>query len=489
MSIFERGGRGSGRWVVDVPAPGFGRGRVYKSLPKGVNKKQASDIHAMLLGVIALRAWDVLEAIVEDRYPATQAWLDYKHQDPGLIRESWKAYRRKHAADRIDRDEVLDAWLAGLGSETTQRTKRGYRGQVQRFLAWVRERKGPASAVFPDDFSVENLKRFQVHLMGEYLSDEWQGTDERKAKGATANRYQIALRTFGGYLHRKGLIEENWASTRHLPRMKERMNEGAAMSAEEWQIIREAAIEVEAEQAELHAGPDPFPGLLYWDLLVSTGLLAYKEAARLRPSDIRLTDRRGLDMVPIVVRGTKSENRDRTIYIPMSLAERLAQHAARYHIQPNEPLFSRAKKRGKHRGRRMPWSKRDVLDAWHPVLERAKQRSQLLPDYTPFNLRHTFGRFAVEGDPANGIPGTDLRTLAQLMGHGKNIKTTTRYLHYQSGSQEERGAWVAARNAGLEVAGSDQTPEDAAVDLIVRAAERAGLDPVAYLQAKLRSKP
>lgn len=56
MSLFERGGRGSGRWVVDVPAPGFGRGRVYKSLPKGVRKKQANDIYAMVRGVIALRA-------------------------------------------------------------------------------------------------------------------------------------------------------------------------------------------------------------------------------------------------------------------------------------------------------------------------------------------------------------------------------------------------------------------------------------------------
>lgn len=91
---------------------------------------------------------------MEDEYPATQAGLDFKHQDPGLIQESWKAYRRKHTADRIDSDGVLDAWLAGLDSETTERTKRGYRGQVQRFLTWVKERKGPASAVFPSGFSV-----------------------------------------------------------------------------------------------------------------------------------------------------------------------------------------------------------------------------------------------------------------------------------------------------------------------------------------------
>jgi hypothetical protein len=82
----------------------------------------------------------------------------------------------------------------------------------------------------------------------------------------------------------------------------------------------------------------------------------------------------------------------------------------------------------------------------------------------------------VSSDALGGIPQTFGRW-PDVMGHGENVQTTTRYLQYQSESHEKRGAWLAARNAGIEVAGSHRTPGEAAVDLIVRAADRAGLEP------------
>ena len=479
MSLFRRGDR----YVIEVPTPDWGRGRLYKTLPAGVSKAQAGAIHEMVRTLVAMRAWDVLQAIKDDAYPITQARIDFDPDHPGLIQEAWDRYRRRTSADRIDSDEVLDAWLESLDTDTKQSTKRAYRGHVNRFFKWVRGRKGPGSGVLPEDFSAENVKGFQSHLMGKYTADDWHGTKERKARGATANRYQSSLRNLGSYLVKEGVLERNPASMRVVSRVKEKQNEISAMSRHEWAVVRDALKQVDNINADRHQEEDPYPGLMYFDFLVATGMLAYKEAGRVTPADIRMGDIRPRDMVPVEVPGSKAENRDRDLCIPLSLAERIADHCEKYDIKPNEPLFCYRAKKGRRKGKRVPWKKRRVLKVWHQGMAIARKTMKLMPDYTVFNLRHTYGRFAIEGRPEEGIPGVDVRTLGALMGHKGNLDTTSRYLKYSSDSHEERGAWIAALNAGLAVSGRHLSPEHAAVATVIKGANKARMDPLGYFQA------
>ena len=67
--------------------------------------------------------------------------------------------------------------------------------------------------------------------------------------------------------------------------------------------------------------------------------------------------------------------------------------------------------------------------------------------FRPYDLRHTFGGWAITGDPARGVPGVDISTLRAMMGH-EDISTTQRYAHHAS-DRSQHGARVVAAAMGV----------------------------------------
>lgn len=493
MSVFKRRWGKDGRrwkWAVSIETPAWEPRKRFFTLPEGSTRMQAAGIEAAFRACYASGVREYVDAVTEGQITVGDA-LDgfHKHQHAPAELRSWLD-RQLGDRVRLDDEAMLAAWQRSIKRNTRASTKAKYRRHVEIFFAWVRQKTGrkETDPVFASDFTASALKDYQVHLLGAEALEDRERSPERRKRNATVNRNLASLSTYGTFLVAAGVVAKNVALPRNTPRLREQTNRDAAMSQEEWMAIRRAADRVDARNFLRHEG-NPYPGSLLWDVLVSTGALVFEECInQLTPSQILFADTRGRNMVPLRIRGTKTENRDRTVYISPELADRLRSHCEQYDIGPDELIFA-CPEHGALRGERVPFRPHVVGRVWKDTLEEAAREQNSVVRYRPQHLRHTFGRFAIEGDPTRGVPGVDIRTLAELMGHGTNIQTTARYLQYASDSSEVRGGWAVSIAAGVGDLPPEESLEVRAAETIREAARREGVDPTDYLMRLLDGRP
>lgn len=204
-------------------------------------------------------------------------------------------------------------------------------------------------------------------------------------------RKLTALRTFYGYLRRKGLAEKDPFETISL-----RMNEHAL-----------PAVLTEQEVARLLAVPredflDERDHMLFL-LLYNTGM-RISEALSVDTGDIDYGRRR------ILIRG--KGGKERFVFFSPSTSVELKAYTelrARWCGSQDGPLFL-----GKQ-GKRLP------LSTAHIIFGKYRTKLGLDKEFTPHTLRHSFATHLMDR-------GADLRLVQQLLGH-ESISTTQIYTH------------------------------------------------------------
>jgi integrase/recombinase XerD len=226
----------------------------------------------------------------------------------------------------------------------------------------------------------------------------------------TKARIRSSIKSFFGFLARKGYIASNPTSNLESIKLPEKSPE---YLSHEQRI--DFLLTIERTSTPYYKERD----LMIARLLLKTGLRR-AEIAGLNISDIDLTKR--------TIRVRRKGNRLVSIYIHDELVNDLKRYLESCGRKPDQPLFM--SKRGK---RLSPSS------IWHLIKSYAL-KAGLNDSVTVHTLRHSFASALLS-------EGMSLPYIQQLMGH-KSSQTTSRYLHFQNSelieafnniSFEERG--------------------------------------------------
>jgi integrase/recombinase XerC len=283
-----------------------------------------------------------------------------------------------------------------LNRNVSPHTARAYGSDLDQFLTAAATAHGrPRPSLVPADFSTDNVR---VYLGALYRDG---------ASRATAARKLAAVRTFGRWLRREGLIDDDPASLAGTPSREQKMP--VHLSVE--------------EMARLLETPDRTTPLGRRDQAILELFYA---------SGIRLSELTGLDLDDLnlgsrVVRVLGKGRKPRLVPMTQTAADAIRQYlkdrdsmvrqaaatrastSARGRRQEAHPLFVN------YRGDRL--SARSV----HRLVQKYVALCSTRFGISPHALRHSFATHLLQG-------GADVRGIQELLGHAQ-LSTTQRYTH------------------------------------------------------------
>lgn len=289
-------------------------------------------------------------------------------------------------------EQALVDFLTHLGLErnASEKTVKSYREDLTQLLAFARERL--QSATVPPT-------AWTVRLLRAYVS--W--LHEQGYAKTTVARRLAAVRSFGRFLCRQGILKENPARALRGPRPDKRLPHYltpgdvarllAAPSEYDWAGCRDRAM---------------------LETLYSTGMRV-SELVGLDVSDLDLSD--GV----AVVRGKGKKER-------LALLGPAAVAALARWLQERDRLLSRCGRRtsavflNKNMGRL-------TVRSVGRILARYLAQVGLDPRTTPHTLRHSFATHLLDA-------GADIRGVQELLGH-KSLNTTQVYTHVSTKRLQE----------------------------------------------------
>jgi integrase/recombinase XerC len=301
-------------------------------------------------------------------------------------------------------NEALDEFLEHLrlNENASVNTVRAYDSDLTQFLAFLAEKAGRRRAeLTPADFTHQSIREFMTDL------------HKRGNSRASAARKLAAIRTFGRYLRREGVLDGDPASLVGTPKRE----------------VRLPAHLGEAEMTRLLEMPDISAPLGRRD----RAILELFYASGLRLSELVGLDLEDVNLSSRVVRVLGKGGKQRIV--PFNHA---AESAVRAWLRDREAyrgseLSLDADRRGSTSGRpRRQRSTREPLFLNYQG-GRLSTRSvdRLVRKYvaacstrfgiSPHALRHSFATHLLER-------GADLRAIQELLGHAR-LSTTQRYTH------------------------------------------------------------
>jgi integrase/recombinase XerC len=273
--------------------------------------------------------------------------------------------------------ELLARYLRHLAVErnASPHTLRGYRGDLERFLAFLeRERVDRPEAV-----DTRAVRAYLAELHGRGLDP------------ASIARKLAAVRSWFRYLVRREILSVSPALGLRPPRRPRKL--AGFLPVDEAIALVEARALVGSTRAR---------DVTILELLYGSGLRV-SEAAALDVDDVDRDDR--------TVRVTGKGRRERLVPLGAMAARALEEYLGRRGTAAG-PLFT---------GRR---GARLGVRTIHMIVRRAARAAGLRRRVSPHTLRHTFATHLLDG-------GADLRTIQELLGH-RRLSTTQRYTHLES---------------------------------------------------------
>jgi integrase/recombinase XerC len=236
----------------------------------------------------------------------------------------------------------------------------------------------------------------------------------------------------------KGVLQENPCTDSY--KAKEMKNDPVYLTRKQWPVVREAIMRYDAnrvarwKESPMEDHTRAYPGPLIFDFLVATGATSYNEGCAVRVADVKIDESPGSPTVRVWLPGTKTFARPRSVWISRALAERLLAFARAHGRGHLQPIF--------------PFGKNQVFHVWKGVKELLmKEGHTWIEPVRVYDLRHTYAVNMIVGDLERGIPGVDIVTLQNLMGH-KRIETTMIYARHK-GDHAKEGCMVLHQVMGL----------------------------------------
>jgi tyrosine recombinase XerC len=287
--------------------------------------------------------------------------------------------------------DALDRFVEHLERQVraSPHTVRAYHRDIAQFLDTVEEQTGRAPA--PDDLEVRQLRAHLATLHG------------RRAPSTMARKLS-ALRRFGEFLRREGLVEDNEATLIQNPKRGQRLPVALAVEDVTAMIEEPAPDEPKARRDRA-----------VLEVLYGAGLRV-SECVNLDLSHLRWEGDR---LLVRVIRGKGGKDR----IVPLG---RPAAQALRQYLELR-PLLLRADSPVEavflgNRGGRL--SDRQVR-----YLVERRSTENAPASISPHGLRHSFATHLLDS-------GCDLRTIQSMLGHA-SLSTTQRYTHLTMGKLME----------------------------------------------------
>jgi integrase/recombinase XerC len=299
----------------------------------------------------------------------------------------------------------------------SEHTARAYEGDLAQFLSDVaRARRLPRPEIRAEDFTADAVRG--------YLGTLYRAGASR----ATAARKLAAIRTFGRYLRREGLVEGDPAGLVATPKREQKIP--AHLSIAEMQALLETPDRAtplgRRDQAMLelfYASGLRLSELVGLDLddvnlagrivrvMGKGGKERQVPITRTAAAAIRtyLADRQAIVAGGVAAADRQEEEDARWSAPPRGSRGRAARARAARHAPLSHPLFVN------YRGRRL--SARSV----HRLVRRYVAMCSTRLGISPHALRHSFATHLLEN-------GADLRGIQELLGHA-SLSTTQRYTH------------------------------------------------------------
>ncbi|MCX4242398.1 tyrosine recombinase XerC [Paraliomyxa miuraensis] len=293
--------------------------------------------------------------------------------------------------------DALDRFVEHLQSQvrSSPHTVRAYQRDIAQFLDTVEERTGRGAT--PADLQVRQVR---AHL----------ATMHGKRAPSTMARKLSALRRFGEFLRRQGLVEDNEAALVSNPKRGQRLP--VALPVEDVTAMIEAPAEAVAAStvvvpSEVHARRDR----AVLEVLYGAGLRV-SECVRLDLSHLRWEGDRLLVRV-VLGKGGK----DRVVPLGRPAAQALREYLELRPrlLRPKSP--AEAVFLGNRGGR--------LSDRQVRYLVERRSITEASARISPHGLRHSFATHLLES-------GCDLRAIQSMLGHA-SLSTTQRYTHLSIG--------------------------------------------------------
>jgi integrase/recombinase XerC len=301
-------------------------------------------------------------------------------------------------------NEALDEFLEHLrlNENASVNTVRAYDSDLTQFLAFLAEKAGRRRAeLTPGDFTHQSIREFMTDL------------HKRGNSRASAARKLAAIRTFGRYLRREGVLDGDPASLVGTPKRE----------------VRLPAHLGEAEMTRLLEMPDISAPLGRRD----RAILELFYASGLRLSELVGLDLEDVNLSSRVVRVLGKGGKQRIV--PFNHA---AESAVRAWLRDREAyrgseLSLDADRRGStsRRPRRKRSTREPLFLNYQGGRLSTRSVDRLVRKYvaacstrfgiSPHALRHSFATHLLER-------GADLRAIQELLGHAR-LSTTQRYTH------------------------------------------------------------
>ncbi|MEW5929148.1 MAG: site-specific integrase [Gemmatimonadota bacterium] len=332
---------------------------------------------------------------------------------------------------------LISQWRSTLRASAAT-TLHDYRVFITRFITWrqdgIAEEQGRRAGKSPTTATLKDLTRDLISLWVRALEKtrSERFADRRVLSTKTVITHRAALSAFCSWLVERELLTANPCAKAYRPKIPK--SDPVYMNRKQWRLFLEESEAYDLERADELAAK-PFADTTFWIFLVATGATTYSEGCIVRPADVHVDEDPTSNMVRVYLKGTKTANRTRDVWISRSVADRVLAWARRYGRGHFEHIFHFKRNCGYHFFRK--------------VCDRLVARGY--PDFEAFNpytLRHTYAVNMIQGDPERNMPGVDIVTLARLMGHGDNIQTTMIYAKHV-GDYAARGCRVMHEALGL----------------------------------------
>lgn len=425
-------------YQIRFRTPGFGNDR-FEMSSGSKDRRLMESYRAKLKTLYQEGKFAVLEAVKARRIglPALTQAMD-REGVKGAV-DLLQRLDQEREDRSVDLEPLLDEFIRDPNHRAAEKTLSDYERQVRTFIEFAdqelngaREGRKAKPAAQRQPVTLKHLDRDRISRWVRQV--ESRGSSRFKSKERLAPRtaihHRASLSAFCSWLVEQGHLRDNPVQRTYRPRKVQ--EDPVYMTREQWHLFR---AESEAYDAEREF-PRPLPDTVFWKFLVATGATTYNEGCRVKVSDIHVRQDPTSPVVRIWLGGTKTANRQRSVWIPRALADEVLAWARRWGRAPNEPIFVFEKWEGHH--------------YFQKVCKRLAQKGLVEFDaFFPYALRHTYAVHMIQGDPERGIPGVDIVTLARLMGHGDNIQTTMIYARHV-GDYAARGCHVMAETLGLD---------------------------------------
>jgi integrase/recombinase XerC len=269
-----------------------------------------------------------------------------------------------------------------LGRGLSEHTLRAYEGDLRRFLGFLDEYLGRASA--PQDVDALAVRSFVAWSSRRGLS--------RRSQGRALSVVRSLLR----WAAREGRVEANVASSVRSPKTDKKLP----------RHLRPVEVDALLEAPAARAGPLAARDRAALELLYATGL---------RVGELVALDWRDLDLSSRVLRVMGKGGKERMVPFGVPAHDALLAWLREWEAVHDgergrsEPVFLNA-----GGGRLSARSVRRILD-------RSLAEAAVAGDASPHALRHSFATHLLER-------GADLRAIQELLGHS-SLATTQRYTH------------------------------------------------------------